>query len=255
MRSLVVEEIGAALRYHDLPGPGVPLVFVHGLGCSSSSDFPMVAADPALADRRRILIDLLGSGFSDRPADFSYTIEASADLVGRLIAAATDGPVDLFGHSMGGTIAIVVADRLGERVRRLVLGEPNLDSGGGSYSRRVAAATEADYVAHGHAALIAASRAEGNPLWAATLAASAPHAVHRAAVSLVAGATPSWRQRLLRRAGSATVIFGEASLPTPDTEALPRAGVAVTVLAGAGHSMAWDAPHGLARAIRDGLAA
>ncbi|WP_204376858.1 hypothetical protein [Aquitalea pelogenes] len=52
-----------ALRYHDLPGSGVPLLFVHGLGCAASSDFPRVAADPALAGRRRLLLDLLGAGF------------------------------------------------------------------------------------------------------------------------------------------------------------------------------------------------
>lgn len=253
MRSFVLDDLGAVLRFHDLAGAGRPLVFVHGLGCTSSSDFPAVAADPALAGRRRILVDLLGSGFSDRPETFPYTIRAHARILARFVETLADGPIDLFGHSMGGAVAIVAADRLGDRVRALVLGEPNLDPGGGVFSRKIAAISEADFVAHGHAALIAAARAEGNGMWAATLEASAPIAVHRAAVSLVDGDVPSWRDRLGALTIPRTVIFGAASLPDPDLDALPRIGVDVAVLADAGHSMAWDAPAGLARCLADRL--
>lgn len=252
MRSLTIDEAGAELRFHDLPGTGLPLVFVHGLGCTSSSDFPRVAADPALADRRRILVDLLGSGFSDRPDGFAHTVRAHARIVARLVEA-VGAAVDLFGHSMGGAVAIDAAELLGDRVRALALGEPNLDSGGGFFSRRIAAVPEGEYLARGHTELIAASRAEGNCAWAATLAASSPLAVHRGAVSLVEGETPSWRDRLIRLPVPRTVIFGERSLPDPDTEALPRAGVAVAVVADAGHSMSWDNPAGLAAAIAAAL--
>ncbi|RCI96569.1 alpha/beta hydrolase, partial [Klebsiella pneumoniae] len=27
---------GATLRWHDFPGDGLPVVFIHGLGCASS---------------------------------------------------------------------------------------------------------------------------------------------------------------------------------------------------------------------------
>lgn len=65
---------GATLRWLDLPGEGLPLVFIHGLGCASSYDYPRVASDPALNGRRKILIDLPGFGYSDKPHDFSYNI-------------------------------------------------------------------------------------------------------------------------------------------------------------------------------------
>ncbi|UCF10872.1 MAG: hypothetical protein JSW65_04110 [Candidatus Bipolaricaulota bacterium] len=52
----------ASLRYIDLPGDGAPVVFLHGLGSASSSDFPHIAADPALRGRRSLLVDLLGFG-------------------------------------------------------------------------------------------------------------------------------------------------------------------------------------------------
>jgi len=49
------------------------------------------------------------------------------------------------------------------------------------------------------------------------------------------------------------VIFGANTLPHPDAERLPAIGVGVLVVPGAGHSMAWENPAGLARAIRSVL--
>ena len=77
MKSLVLESPEATIRFHDLAGVGTPLVFVHGLGCASSCDYPAVARDPSLASRRAILVDLLGSGFSDRPEGFDYSVSGS----------------------------------------------------------------------------------------------------------------------------------------------------------------------------------
>lgn len=254
MQSFLLDSPQASLRYHDLPGEGPPLLFVHGLGCASSCDYPRIAADPALAGRRVLLVDLLGSGFSDRPIGFGYTVADHAGCVAALVDHLAPDAVDLFGHSMGGAVAIVAATLLGGRVRRLVLGEPNLDPGGGEFSRRVASVPEADYVARGHDELVAASRSEGRDLWAASLSISAPYAVHRGAASLIAGSRPSWRDMLVGMAMPRTVIFGEASLPSLDTEALPRDGVAVSIVPKAGHAMAGENPAGLAAALREALA-
>ncbi len=241
------------LRYHDLPGGGTPLLFVHGLGCASSSDYPRVAAEPALAGRRMLLLDLLGFGFSDRPADFGYAVEDHARTVCALLDGLPLESLDLFGHSMGGSIAIAVAALRSERVRHLVLGEPNLDPGGGSFSTPIARMTEAEYVARGHAAEVSKEAEKGDPIWAGTAAVALPLAVHRGAVSLVRGASPTWREQLAALPMPRTLIFGARSLPDPDTERLPRIGVSVRVVPEAGHSMAWENPAGLAAAIRDSL--
>lgn len=254
MKSLRLESVQADLRYHDLPGNGVPLLFIHGLGCASSCDYPTVAGDVALSGRRRLLIDLLGSGFSDRPTDFTYTTDAQARAIAALVGHLGFDSIDLFGHSMGGSIAIVAADLLGEQVRRLVVGEPNLDPGGGSSSRRIAAMTEARYVERGHDELVRASRVDGNATWATSLALSAPWAVHRGATSLVAGGSPTWRDMLYARRGPKTLLVGSQSLPDPDTERLPLGGVSVGIVPDAGHAMAWQNPSGLAAAIVRALA-
>lgn len=249
MKSFSVPGTESRLLYHDLAGEGPPLLFVHGLGCASSCDYPAVAAAPALRGRRMLLVDLLGAGFSDRPQAFGYTIQDHAGSVVALIEALGLARIVLFGHSMGGAVAITAASMLGGRLHRLVLGEPNLLPGGGSFSRRVASMSERDYVAQGHAALVDSSRREGNDIWAASLAGSAAHAVHRAARSLVLGSSPSWRSLLADLTAPRTMIIGENSLPYAEAEGLSGIGVDLRIVPKAGHSMAWENPAGLAEAI------
>jgi pimeloyl-ACP methyl ester carboxylesterase len=240
---------GAVMRVHDLPGAGVPLVFLHGLGCASSSDYPAVVHCAPLAGSRAILLDLLGFGFSDRPEAPGYTVEAHADTVVELADRLDLDPFDLYGHSMGGSIAIVTAARLGDRVRSLVVSEPNLDPGGGPFSRAIAAFSEDEYVRTGHDRVLQEAAAGGNHEWAGSMRVASALAVHRGAVSLVRGSTPSWREQLVARRERRVVLFGERSLPDADYDRLAKDGVPVAIVPGAGHSMAWENPAGLADAI------
>ncbi len=251
MRALDLGGALGRLRYHDLPGEGLPLLFVHGLGCASSCDYPRVAAEPALAGRRRLLLDLLGFGFSDRPEAFGYSVEDHARTVCRLIDGLSLSALDLFGHSMGGAIAIVVASMRRDLIRHLIVSEPNLEPGGGFFSRPVAQQSESDYLARGHADVVREASARGDPIWAGSLAAALPQAVHRGAVSLVRGASPSWGEQIAALRLPRTAIFGARSLPDPDAERLAAMGVTLRILPDAGHSLAWENPSSLAGAIRD----
>jgi pimeloyl-ACP methyl ester carboxylesterase len=249
MRSIRLSP-GLNIRLHDLAGDGPPLVFIHGLGCASSCDYPAVARAPALRGRRALLVDLPGYGFSDKPASFSYGIDAHATIVCDLLELLDIGKADLFGHSMGGAIAIAVATRRRDLLRRLILSEPNLDSGGGVFSRAIASRTEEDYVSRGHAADVRHAVASGNAVWASSMAVASPLAVHRDAASLVLGTDPTWRTQLHDLTGLArTVLFGERNLPDDDYTRLPELGIGVDVVPSAGHSMAVDNPHGLAVAL------
>ncbi|MEI8632705.1 hypothetical protein P4S72_13375 [Vibrio sp. PP-XX7] len=40
MKEYRLEKRNAILRYHDLPGEGTPIIFIHGLGCAASFDYP-----------------------------------------------------------------------------------------------------------------------------------------------------------------------------------------------------------------------
>ncbi|OHX18702.1 alpha/beta hydrolase [Chromobacterium amazonense] len=252
MKSHRLTQPAAHLRYHDIPGHGAPLVMLHGIGCASSFDYPRLLAEPGLAGRRALLVDLLGHGFSDKPENFSYTPRAQAQALAQWIEHLDLRGVDLFGHSMGGSVAIELAALMPDRIGHLILAEPNLDSGGGAYSRAIAAWSEADYVARGHKESIQAFRAD-NPNLAGSMAVASPLAVHRAAKGLIQGSPVSWREQLLALPMPRYVIFGERSLPDPDTEWLPQHGIAIRIVSDAGHSMAWDNPSGLATAIHAAL--
>lgn len=222
---------------------------LHGLGCASSFEYPHVANAPALAGRHVILLDLFGSGYSDQPADFGYRVGDHAKAVAEFVEHLKFERMDLYGHSMGGTIAIEAATILGKTVRNLVLSEANLDSGGGQFSKDIASSSEADYVQTLHSKTIAAAERANNPDWATTMRASDARSVYNGALSLVQGAEQSWRDLLYKHPANKSFIFGENSIPNPDCEALPDAGIQVFVVPNAGHSMSLENPVGLAECL------
>jgi len=197
MESFRVPNHGAYLRYHDLPGGGPPLIFLHGLGSASSSYFPRGLRHPRLAGRRAILIDLLGFGFSDRPEDFSYAIEAHAGIVGGLLDHLCLKRSVIIGHSMGGSIGIVIAENGAERIDRLIVAEPNLDPGPGMVSGPISSQSEEEFVSGGYADFLAGIMTADLPDYAGTVQAADPLALHRSAVSLIAERRPTFREILL----------------------------------------------------------
>ena len=233
------------LSYHDFPGHTPACLFVHGLGCAGSYEYPRVAADPAFAGRHAILPDLAGSGYSERPRDFSYTTTAHARTILELVDHLGLHDLYLYGHSMGGSIAIEAAAHLGNRLRGLIVSECNLTAGGGTYSRAIAAYREEDYIAHGHAALIAQ---ETSP-WAGSLRSSAPWAVWRSARSLIDGVEPDWLTRLSALPQRKTFLVGANTLPDADCERIRAAHIPTAIIPAAGHAMSWENPGGLAAAL------
>lgn len=131
MNSFYSSQAGGNVRWLDLPGRGEPIIFIHGLGCASTYDYPRVAADPALAGRRTILVDLPGYGYSDKPPSFGYRIGDQAGVIVELLDCLGLTRCYLYGHSMGGSVAIEAAERLAERVLGLLVAEPNLYPGAG----------------------------------------------------------------------------------------------------------------------------
>ena len=101
------------------------MVWLHGWA-RRADDFTVAAA--ALADRgvASVALDLPGFGSSPLPT-VEQQIAASvlallyAELLLPALAAITDEPLVLVGHSFGGTVATVVASTHPERVRALVL--------------------------------------------------------------------------------------------------------------------------------------
>ncbi|MBS1204180.1 MAG: alpha/beta hydrolase [Proteobacteria bacterium] len=233
------------VRWHDLPGYGDPLVFIHGLGCASSFEYPRVVADPAFGGRRAILIDLPGSGYSERPASFSYRTSEQAKVVVELLDKLDLQAFWLYGHSMGGSIAIEVAAQIAARVNGLAVSEPNFYPGGGMFSRQIASQDEAGFVTSGYAAMLAQEKTA----WAGCLQSNAPWAVWRGAKSLADGIEPTWMTLFVNFPRPKTLIFGALSLLDTDEEAVRKQGIPVQVIAEAGHSMSWEQPGRLAQTL------
>lgn len=245
MQSLFSLTAGACVRWHDLPGRGIPVVFIHGLGCSSSYEYPRIVADPAFCGRRAILIDLPGYGFSDKPRDYDYSIAHQADVVIEVVNELMLPQCNIYGHSMGGSIAIEVAERLRERTGKLVISEPNFHAGGGVYSRLLVEKPEAEFISHAYDKILAS---HASP-WKGSAQNAAPWAMWRGATSLIDGTSPSWMETFLNLSCSRTLIFGEQSLPDSDFEYISRKGISVVIIPEAGHSMSWENPSALAMAL------
>ncbi|MEU9568590.1 alpha/beta hydrolase [Streptomyces massasporeus] len=127
VRSAAVTPEGDQIRWVELPGQEPPRVYVHGLGATSPAYFTGAAVHPLLAGHRSLLVDLLGHGISDRPTTFDYTLESHADALAEALAAAGVSGAAVVAHSMGGSVAIVLAARHPRLVSRLVLIDANLD--------------------------------------------------------------------------------------------------------------------------------
>jgi pimeloyl-ACP methyl ester carboxylesterase len=253
METLLLDPPGAYVRYLDFPGEELPLVFLHGLGCAASSDFPRVAANPVLAGHRSLLIDFFGHGYSDGPGDFGYALEDHAGTVWQLLDHLSLKGCAVFGHSMGGAVAITLAALRPDLVSRLILAEGNLDPGGGSISKSIAAQSEHEFQARGHQALLERLPAVGFITSVGPFRVCAPHGLYRSAVGLSKGTHPTMRERLYGLRMPRAYLFGEQSLPDPETERLASHGIRVVVIPKAGHAMALDNPAGVARAIRQTL--
>jgi len=249
MKEYKIHPSSYAVRYHDFPGEQPPIVFIHGLGCASSFEYPRVMADPALRGRRAILIDLLGAGFSDHPSGFSYTVEDHAAYLAQMLSDLDLRQIILYGHSLGGAVAICLAALLKDRLRQLILAEANLDpSKKPAVSKRIASQEYEDFLTHGYDDLLARAM-RNNPLWGATLAHWLPEAAWKISCSAARGGTSSWREMLYALPRPKAFLFGAHTLPSADESELQKHGIRVEIIPDAGHSMSLENPAALAGCI------
>ncbi|MCX4992628.1 MULTISPECIES: alpha/beta fold hydrolase [unclassified Streptomyces] len=250
MRQAEFDGRGSRIRWTEAAGDGPARVYVHGLGSASTVYNAHIAARPELAGRRTLFVDLPGHGISDRPADFGYTLEDHAAALAVALDDAGVTGAELVAHSMGGAVAIVLADRRPDLVSRLVLVEANLDPypPATAGSSGIASYEEDDYVGNGgHARVLE----KVGPSWAATMRLADPRALHRTAKGLMQGTSPTMRQLLVGLTAERVYLQGELSGELPGAEGLEAAGVRVVNVPGAGHNIMFDNPDAFAAAVAD----
>jgi pimeloyl-ACP methyl ester carboxylesterase len=112
-----VSLFGRVVRYVDY-GVGPPLLLVHGMGGSWES---WLANIPSLGESHRVIaVDLPGFGGSD-PLPAGAVFGGYADVLEALLDELGLPGVAVFGHSLGGLVALTLAARSPERVRCAVL--------------------------------------------------------------------------------------------------------------------------------------
>jgi pimeloyl-ACP methyl ester carboxylesterase len=108
------------LNYAEGPANGPPLVLLHGLGRRWQVFLPLI---PALSLRWHIFApDLRGHGKSSHVARGYHGPQYSEDIA-HLLRERVVAPAVLFGHSLGGMLAMSVASHNPKLVRALILGD------------------------------------------------------------------------------------------------------------------------------------
>jgi 2-hydroxymuconate-semialdehyde hydrolase len=112
---------GIRTNYHDV-GSGAPVLLIHGSGPGVSAWANWRLVMPALAERARVIApDMVGFGYTERPAGFACDMDAWVNQAVGLLDALGIARADLVGNSFGGALALAISIRHPQRVRRLVL--------------------------------------------------------------------------------------------------------------------------------------
>jgi pimeloyl-ACP methyl ester carboxylesterase len=253
------ERRGAVIRTFE-GGEGPPLLLVHGFG-GAAWNFSELA--PLLPGRRLIIPDLPGHGASSPlPAP---TLTGFADVLAEVL----DEPLDVLGHSMGGVVALRLAERHPSLVRSLVLAA----AAGISSSTRFAEITIAltgiiqpGRIAGRRVALVARSRRLRRFVFEGFEVANADLLTERAVHGFLRGPTMHTdalgaglalvaddpRQDLNRVRCPVLVLWGarDKQVPLEDGfEYARRLGAPLRVIADCGHLLIGERPDVCARAV------
>jgi pimeloyl-ACP methyl ester carboxylesterase len=251
-------------------GEGPPLVLLHGIGTSRAV---WRRALPELAARRRVLtLDL--PGFGDSPWERrGYELDAVAQAIAAALAEGAKPPFDLLGTSLGGAIALLLARRSPELVRRLVLAAPAGFAPRGPLLARAAGAVAGPVLARRHLLEAASGSAtarllllgpavddpRGLPAEDARLMLRACRGAGRLSEALAAVLRADLRPELERLHAPLGLIWGERDrmVPIATLETIvrlaPRRPV-VERIAGAGHVPQVERPVQFAAAVERVLA-
>jgi 2-hydroxymuconate-semialdehyde hydrolase len=116
-----VPAAGIRTNVHDV-GSGPPVLLIHGSGPGVSAWANWRLVMPELAKRSRVIApDMVGFGFTERPAGQRYDMDTWVAQAVGLLDTLDIERTDLVGNSFGGALAMALTIRHPERVRRLVL--------------------------------------------------------------------------------------------------------------------------------------
>lgn len=163
-------------------GQGPRVVWIHGLGESSVSFEPVIAKLPGFT---HVLVDLPGYGRSPWPGG-ALPLGVVADVLAKWLDEAH--PSTVIGHSMGGVLCTLVAERTA--VRAVINIDGNLTRGDCTFSALASAYALDDFIARGFAEMRAKVYADGQTkpelrTYHAAMCFASPAMFHKHALELV----------------------------------------------------------------------
>ncbi|MEY2459833.1 MAG: hypothetical protein QOG30_1663, partial [Acidimicrobiaceae bacterium] len=118
----VASSDGVTVAVHDLGGAGEPFLICHATGFCGQAYLPMAEH---LAERHHVwAIDFRGHGDTPAPGNGRFDWNGMADDLQAVIKELTSGPLAVFGHSMGGAVAVMVEHRTPGTLKSAYLYEP-----------------------------------------------------------------------------------------------------------------------------------
>lgn len=120
---LTIDAGGIATNYHDMgEGDATPVLLLHGSGPGVTAWANWRFNLPVLAQSRRVVApDMVGFGYTERPEGVQYNLDTWVQHGIDFLNALGLDQVDVVGNSYGGALALAMAIRHPDRVRRLVL--------------------------------------------------------------------------------------------------------------------------------------
>jgi pimeloyl-ACP methyl ester carboxylesterase len=229
------------------------IVFVHGFG-SSKEHFRHAVSSPSLQDFTLIALDLVGFGQTKGPDEFGYSMHEQALIVLELLDQVGTKTFHLCGHSMGGLVAMDIAESNPQRVLSFIDLEGNLTIEDCSFTGKVAGSTFEEFAHTGRRKLEEEFRNAGtnDPSmneYAESFSMASTTALYKSAYHTVQDSSAPLIEKF-RRISNACYVYGDKNSGVfPGEKLLRAAGIPIFYIEHAGHAMAIDNPRHLYRVI------
>ncbi len=230
-------------------GGGESIVLIHGLGACMDG-YRDIWDFPGYQNYSILTYDLLGFGDSERPMNFSYSMEAHAEVSQLLIKELNLNNIHLVGHSMGGAIGLLVCPKMKPIIKSFVCAEGNLISEDCTGSREAVGYSLEDFQKEGFDNLKSqisieikgsSGKDKSLDLYLECLSKCDPYAFYRSSESLVKWSDSGKLLKLFVDLDIAKYyLFGDKNRNSPTVKLLST--VPKVEITNAGHAMMNDNP-------------